>query len=343
MKELPAMMQPLFHLSAVMIFLLSLLPLPAHSLEIEPFRTNNRSPLVQIFGLPAETSATLVAAGRWQGSLTQDIANSYSVSNTATEQILLDGELYRWTLAARYGITDNFELGLELPFVLQGGGFLDGFIIDWHSFWGLPQGGRDTAPKNRLNYRYTKNGVQQLAMNHSSGGVGDISLLAGYKLFEQQTGTDHDSLVIRTQLKLPTGDSSRLLGSGSVDLALFLSGSMNRSTEWGTLGIFGSAGAMFASDGDILKDQRENLAGFGAAGLGWSPADWISFKLQCNLNTPLYASSSLPELGQVAALLTIGGTLKFPGNYLLDIGVGEDIAVKTAPDVNVHLGLSKRF
>ncbi len=333
----------LFMLFIPLFFLCSLLPATAHGIEIEPFRTANRSPLLQIFGLPAETSSTLVSAGKWQVSLSQDIANSYNVGNTATEQVLLDGELYRWTLAARYGITDQLELGLELPFVQQGGGFLDSFIIDWHKFWGLPQGGRDTAPKNKLTYRYTKNGVQQLAMSHSTGGIGDISLLAGYKLLEQKTETDHDNLVIRTQIKLPTGNSSSLMGSGSVDLALFVSGSMNRKTEWGTLGIFGSAGALFASDGDILKNQRENLAGFGTAGLGWSPADWISFKLQGNLNTPLYGSSSLPELGKIAALLTMGGSLKLPGNYLLDIGVGEDIAVATAPDVTLHLGLSKRF
>jgi hypothetical protein len=326
-----------------LILLCSLLPSPGHCLEIEPFRVNNRSPLLQIFGLPAETSSVLIAAGRWQGSLSQDISSSYSVGTTATEQILLDGELYRWTLAARYGITDTLELGLELPFVLQGGGFLDGFIVDWHKWWRLPQGGRDTAPNNRLKYRYTKDGVQQLAMSHASGGIGDISLLVGYKLFDQQTDTDHDSLALRMQLKLPTGDSSSLLGSGSVDGALFLTGAMNRGTDWGTLGMFGSAGGLLTSDGDVLKQQRTNLAGFGSVGAGWAPADWISLKLQCNLNTPLYSASSLTELGRTAVLLTMGGTLKFPGNYLLDIGVGEDIAVGTAPDVSLHLGLSKKF
>lgn len=326
-----------------LIFLYAITPSPACCLEIEPFRTANRSPLLQIFGLPAESSASLLAAGHWHGSLTQDIASVYSAGSNATEQILLDGELYRWTLAMRYGMSDHLELGLELPFVLQGGGFLDGFIVDWHSFWGMPQGGRDSAPKNRLNYRYTKNGIRQLTMSHASGGIGDISLLAGYKLFEQKTESDHDALAIRTQLKLPTGDSSSLMGSGSVDLALFLTGSMNRATEWGMLGIFGSAGGLVSSNGDILKNQRENLAAFGSAGIGWAPADWINFKLQCNINTPLYSSSSLPELGKVATLLTMGGTLKFADNYLLDIGLGEDIAVATAPDVTFHLGLSKRF
>lgn len=315
----------------------------ALAVEITPFRTTNLNPLIQIYGLPSETSSTVLAAGIYQLQLTQDIASLYSTKSTANEHILLDGELYRWTLAGRYGITDRLELGLELPVTLQGGGFLDGFIMDWHRVFGLPQGGRDTAPKNKLRYYYSRNGVKQLDMSHASGGIGDLSILGAYRLFEQQTETDHDTLALRSQLKLPTGDSASLRGSGGVDIALFLSGAMNRRTEWGTLGLFASVGGLYTSDGDILKNQRENFVGFGSTGLGWSPADWVSFKVQCSLTSAFYNQSSLSELGKATALLTTGGTLKLPGNYQLDIAVGEDIAVATAPDVTFHLGLSKKF
>jgi len=119
----------------------------AEPLEITPFRTVNNNPLSQIYGLPAETSAVLAGSGRWQFNLTQDIASIYSTSDSSSEQILLDGELYRWNLSARYGLGDDFEVGLEIPFILQDGGFLDGFINDWHDTFGLSPGGRDSAPK----------------------------------------------------------------------------------------------------------------------------------------------------------------------------------------------------
>jgi hypothetical protein len=111
----------------------------------------------------------------------------------------------------------------------------------------------------------------------------------------------------------------------------------------------GDAGPVCISRGSVhqrwrhLKNQRENFVGFGSTGLGWSPADWVSFKVQCSLTSAFYNQSSLSELGKATALLTTGGTLKLPGNYQLDIGVGEDIAVATAPDVTFHLGLSKKF
>jgi hypothetical protein len=315
----------------------------ACGLEIEPFHTSNLSPLLQIYGLPAETSASLVPAGNWRIGLSQDIASIYSSNATAAEQILLDGELYRWTLAGRYGLKDTVELGMEIPLVMHRSGFMDSFITDWHKFWGLPQGGRDTAPKDRLLYLYKKNGVPQIDLNSATGGIGDISLLAGWKLFEQQTAADHDMLALRGQLKLPTGDSASLLGSGGADIAIFLAGAANRATEWGIGGIFGSVGGIYSSDGDILASQRKNLVGFGTVGAGWSPTGLISFKVQCSLNSPFYKQTSLSELDNVGALLTIGGALKLPGNYILDIAVGEDIAVNTAPDVTFHLGLKKDF
>jgi hypothetical protein len=318
-------------------------PCLAADMEITPFRTVNQSPLSQIYGVPAESSATVTPAGRITVSLTQDIASDYTVNRTNYEQIVLDGESYRWTLSARYGLGERFEAGIEIPYVLYSGGFLDGFIDDWHSTFNLPRGGRDTAPKNRLSYRYTKDGVQKLKMDHVDSGIGDIVLFGGMSLYNAHDSAVHDSLALRSSIKLPTGDSNSLRGSGSTDFSLSLCGSMNNFTEWGSLGLFGSLGGLAMTRGDVLADQQNNLAGFGTFGLGWGPADWISFKVQLNAQTALYHGSTLNELSKFSLMLISGGALKLPGGYLLDIGVSEDVAVATAPDVAFHLGLSKLF
>ena len=315
----------------------------AADMEITPFRSVNQSPLVQIFGLPAESSATITPAGRLTVGLTQDIASDYTADSVYNEQISLDGESYRWTLSARYGLGGRFEAGVEIPYILYGGGFLDGFIIDWHKNFGLPQGGRDGAPKDRLGYRYIRDGVQKLNMDHAGSGIGDIVFSGGIKLYDVSDSAVHDSLALRASVKLPTGDSGSLRGSGSTDFTLALCGSMNNFTEWGSLGLFGSVGGMTMTRGDVLSDQQDNLAGFGTLGLGWGPAEWISFKVQLNAHTALYHGSSLDEISKTALMLVGGGALKLPGDYLLDIGVSEDVAVATAPDVAFHLGLSKRF
>lgn len=315
----------------------------AADMEVTPFRMINGSPMVQIFGLPAQTSATVAPAGRTRLSLTQDVASNYTYSNTGREQILLDGESYRWSLSARYGIGDRFEVGLEIPYILTGGGFLDGFIEGWHSTFGLPQGGRDTAPRDRLQYRYTRDGVKKLDMRNSGSGVGDISLLAAVRLYDSHDSAVHDSLALRTTVKLPTGDSAALRGSGSTDFTVSLCGSMNSFTEWGTLALYGSIGGMAMTRGKVLADQQKQLAAFGTAGIGWGVTEWLSFKFQTNLNTPMYRSSSLPELSRNAVMLILGGALKLPGGYVLDIGMSEDVIVATSPDVVFHLGVSRQF
>ena len=69
----------------------------------------------------------------------------------------------------------------------------------------------------------------------------------------------------------------------------------------------------------------------------------ISANPTTSANTAIFRGSSLDEVSGNALMLTSGGTLKLPGGYLLDIGVSEDVAVATAPDVTFHLGLSRSF
>lgn len=315
----------------------------AADMEITPFGTFNQGPLVQIYGLPRDTSADITPAGKFNIALNQDLSSNYTVNINQHEQIKLDGETYRLAFAARYGISPGWEVGVEIPYIFQGGGFLDSFVIDWHNTFGLPQGGRDIAPKNLINYGYRKDGVQKLLVDHSGSGIGDISLTGGASLYDAHDKDSHNSLALKGAIKLPTGDSSYLGGSGGTDAMLQLCGSSTNYSDWGSLGVYGSAGALAMSKGDVLRDQHKTLAGFGTFGLGWGPASWISLKVQLNANTPMYRDSSLDELAKNSLLLVIGGDLRLPGDYLLDIGVAEDLVVGSAPDVSFHLGLSKMF
>jgi len=58
-------------------------------------------------------------------------------------------------------------------------------------------------------------------------------------------------------------------------------------------------------------------------------------------NSPV-SDSSLDELSR-SPMLLIFGERSGSGRVFVDIGVAEDVAVATAPDVSFHLGLSKRF
>jgi len=335
-----------FNLIAVIASLSLLLSAPAISwgADIIPFHTFNQSPLVQIFGLPAAENAAVQPAGRTWSLLAVDIANGFAQDTTVGERIVLDGESYRLTLALRYGITDKVEAGIDIPWVGYGAGVFDSFIEGWHDTFGLPQGGRKEAPRNRFLYAYDRYGQEQLRLDDSNFGLGDIRLTGGLQLYHDRQPNPR-AVALRTSIKLPTGSSSKLHGSGSTDIALWLTASDDYPLpgSWGHLTLFGSAGGMAMTDGDMMRHQQCNLVGFGSLGFGWSPAEWIALKAQFSGNTPFYRDSELPELGNSSLIFTIGGTLAFTPATALDIGVSEDLTVSASPDVALHLGLSHRF
>jgi hypothetical protein len=333
-----------FFLSALLLCLTSAwLPGEARSATITPFQTRDQSPVALIFGLPPPGNAAILARGEFGGIMALDIANNYAQNTSGNEQILLDGESWRIDLGLTYGLAKGVETGIDIPYIIIGGGIFDSFIEGWHSFFGLPQGGRTQAPRNRLLYSYTNGGQTRLMLDDSGSGLGDISLSGGVQLYDDERPNPR-RLALRTSLKLPTGSSSDLRGSGSTDFALWLTASDDyRLPALGHLTLFGAAGGMAMSDGAILKGQQENFAGFGTLGLGWGPAEWIDFKAQLSGHTPFFKGSELAELGNPALQLIIGGTLNFTGKTSLDIGVSEDVARNTTPDIALHLALRSRF
>lgn len=311
---------------------------PARGAEITPFDTFNQSPLVQIYGLPAPGRATVLPPGRSRAGLSLDLASNFAHDSNAREAILLDGETTRGTFSYRRGIAKGFEAGLELPVVSQNGGFLDGFIEGWHRFFALPNGGRPDAPRNRLLYVYVKDGTERFRYTRSEVGIGDLRLTGGGELYRGE----RSAIALRAALKLPTGESASLLGSGSTDFALWGTGQRDFST-WGHSAVFASLGGLVKSPSDVLPGQQRYLVGFGSVGAGWSPVQAVAFKLQLSSHTPFYRQSDLPELNRISTLLLIGGTVAVSPHTALDIGVSEDVAVNGSPDVDFHLSLKTDF
>ncbi len=326
------------------IICVAILFLPAElpAAEIIPFSTHNQSPIIQIFGLPAIGEASILPRGKGDAALTVDLANNYADDSNTRERIILDGESTRFALTGRYGLGRGFEVGLEIPYVIQSGGFLDSFIENYHSTFGFPNGGREQAPRNRLLYQYQRQGRVLLNVDQSDNGPGDVKILGGYQVYQDEQKPSR-ALAVRASLKLPSGDSGHLLGSGSTDLALWMVGSDDFGLPLGHLGIFWAAGALAMTKGDVLSDQQRPLVGFGSLGLGWAPLRWLALKIQADAHTPFYQDSDLRELNRFAVQMTFGGTLAFSQKTMLDIGVSEDVVVRTSPDVVFHFGLRHRF
>lgn len=311
--------------------------------ELAPFDSVNQSPLISIFGLPGVGNFIILEPGRTELGLNAILSSNYTKNDGVRDAIILDGETTRFTLRVRYGLAPRFEVGLKIPYITQSGGFLDGSIESYHGAFGFPQGGRDLAPRSRLFYYYRRDGVDRIRVDTSGAGVGDLALTGAWQLY-QSGSTEKKALAINVSLKLPTGDSDQLLGSGSKDIALWLTGGSESLFAFGKWTTYGAVGMLYLTEGKVLTDQQKNWAGFGSLGLGWqTPLSWLALKVQADAHTPLYSESELREIGAHSVQLIAGGTLNLSGTTSLDIGVGEDIAVGTAPDVSFYLTLRSRF
>ncbi len=178
-------------------------------------------------------------------------------------------------------------------------------------------------------------------MDSSNSGLGDLRLTAAYQLYEERENSR--GLSLNLGLKLPTGDSDELRGSGGTDVSLGLPGGADTGEGAGKWTAYGAAGALYLTKGDILPDQQKNWVGYGTLGIGWVPLPRLAFKIQADAHTPFYGDSDLKELADSSVQLIVGGAVGLGKGTTLDIGVGEDLVVAASPDVVFYLNLRQNF
>ncbi|MEN8255076.1 MAG: DUF3187 family protein [Verrucomicrobiota bacterium] len=298
--------------------------------QASPIYVANQNPFVQIFGLPKAEPGTITPKGRL------DAGFLYFVSNNAieSESIIWDGETAQYNFRFRYGVSDKLELGVDVPFIEHGGGYLDSIIRNYHKMMGFPNDRQEQFEKNQIKYQLGEDTDPDYLMEEGHSGLGDIRVSAAIPLFEESLHAQRH-LALRSLLKLPTGDSKYLFGSGGTDLSVGLAYS-----DYQTLGRLNTVlaahfGMIYMGDAEVLRDQQRHFAGYGGVSLDWLTLDWLEFKLQMDMHSAFY-HSELKQLGSSIQLLA-GGTVHLPGEVLLDLGISEQLITDATPDVGFYL------
>jgi len=304
------------------------------SADSSPFYTSNENPLVISYGIPAPESARLLDKGEHSNSGFLTVSSIATESSRSNERLTLDGESYRMNFRLRYGWTKNLQLGMDLSALRHEGGRLDGFVENWHDWFGLPKGDRPDQPKNRLLYKYAKDNNTVLELKDSESGIGDLRLSAIYQL----KNTDDSQLAVRGGIKLPTGDADKMTGSESTDAYVDLLYSLVPDFEKKSITLHAGLGILHTGSGDILNDIKEDLIPYGHTTLAWAVSDTINLKLQLNGHGSMY-DSSLGVLNDNSVELIMGGTVRMGTNWKLDISMSEDILGDSAPDFTMLMGL----
>lgn len=296
---------------------------------LQPLAMGDHAPLAQIHGLPAPRGGALLEAGRTQTRLGVELANNYVRSDHDGEALIQDGESLRTDLAFDAGLGD-WEIGVTLPWIQQGGGTLDGFIEGWHDTFGLPDGDRPDYPRDRIQYRYQRGNTVLLDFHDRESGIGDLQLAAAYQLWRD----NESAIALAATVKLPTGDADRLTGDDATATDLTVAASTQRLFGSSLYG-YVNAGMQWLETGDVLSDMQRDQIWHMSGGLAYPASNSVVLKLQIDLHQSFYRSD-LTALGADSAFIVVGGSVQLAPHWLLDIGVGEDIHVDTAPDVTLQ-------
>ena len=307
---------------------------------VTPLRIVNLSPFHLAYGIPGSHGSCILGQGGSKATMSSDVVSHMVSAQSETEQMLADGETYRQSVTLRQGMGNGWEALFEASAVSHARGVFDGFIQDWHSFFGLPQGGRDTAPHNRLAFTYVRNGRTLVDLDDSVSSTGGIMVGLSRKL--ERNYLQNDGLVLRGAIRFPTGKEDALAGPGDLSASIWAetSGQLFRPRSGGsrTWSYGSTLGIQVASPPAALAGIGERVIAFGRLGVTWALLDRLSLTAQLDVNSTPYSGSSLAPLTGPVVMLGFGGVYKLSPHTAIEIAVSEDDGVRhAAADFGVHV------
>ena len=128
--------------------------------------------------------------------------------------VLMDMEILVAEVSLVYSPAERIALRLDLPLVSMGGGFLDGFLENYHDALGVSNYGREKRPKNEYGYQVTKDGLTWVHGEQGTLEIADMVVSTQYDVMKAHGGLNMTGSLMMS-LKLPTGDPDRgAIGEG---------------------------------------------------------------------------------------------------------------------------------
>jgi len=306
----------------------------ASSAFAAPLPTSDQNPFLAGFSLPQPPPARLREQGSIDTSFAFNWSNTAAYQQTPTEELTVDLESRESLLTVAYALTDSVTARVHVPYREYSGGHLDSAVEAWHTAFGFPEGDRAGQPRNRFLIEYERSGTD-LQMIEAGSGLGDIAIDLGLRVFAGESA----NTAVWWRLKLPTGDSYELLGSGSLGASVDFVHEHRLSSRWE---LYGGVGATYLSRGDLLPAHQQEWIWRGTLALTYRYSQGLSFTLQTDGRTSAFDDTTVAMLGN-AWLIGLGAEYRWPSRWRVQLGLTEDAAVEASPDVTFVIGLGKEW
>jgi len=262
---------------------------------------------------------------------------------TPQYDIQIDAEVSRVTLDFRYGIYDNLEIGLELPYISLSSGYLDSAIEGFEDGIGArtPRS-RERQGSYNLDYTFQYRGEYLIYEKDHLEGLGDIILNAKYQLLKE-SGWFWPNISLRSAIKFPTAKEDQLLGSGEFDYGfgfLIDKGFFERVF----LCMGGNVVAIEKPSVLSILDIDEYIYGYMLAIEGFLSRNF-SIVVQASGHTTPYPGSGTNPLDNDAHDFALGFNYRWKEktNVSWNFAIVENISAASSPDVSFNTSLNWEF
>ncbi len=313
-----------YWLRAAVLAILLLCPLNAFSSPEGPLQIKNQYPIF------LSVNQQYLEKAEMESSMSYSLSQSstYTVQSSGRWDFGLDMEITELNFRYKRIFNDFIEIGLDIPVLYIGGGFMDGFLESYHDTFGFNDYGRSARPKNDFLYTVREDG-NLIVQGKSGFGLGDIRLALKKPLIT----SDDLNLSIKADIELPAGDAKEGFGNGSVDagLSILLDKRISEKimTYWNIGGVLA---------GDVRGHQTLDIDDFifGGAAIEAHINEKLSLLAQVMGQTPIYPKTDLTTIDDNTWMLALGGRYHI-GKGSLELSLTEDLNTAAAPDFIINL------
>jgi hypothetical protein len=310
--------------AAVVILLLFLYPIfSAMSFE-GPFQVKNLYPVF----LHADQPYLEKASVEHSMSCSLSHSSTYTVQESEDWVIHLDMEITEINFRYKRTIKDFIEFDLDIPVLIIGSGFMDGFLEDYHDAFGFGDYGRSQRPNNKFLYEVRKDG--DLIIEGKSGTrFGDIRVALKAPLIS----SDALNVSIKADIEIPVSNAKQGFSNGSLDAgaSILIDRSITEKimTYW-------NFGVVFP--GDVRGYEKINLKNFiyGGAAIEVDTGRGVHLMTQLLGQSSIYPETDLQAVDRDAYLIVFGGRYRKEGKSM-ELSLTEDLSTSGAPDFIINL------
>ncbi|MEZ6015744.1 MAG: DUF3187 family protein [Planctomycetota bacterium] len=299
-----------------------------------PLPTRVMLPQALVFPEPRPRSVQSQAPGTLGGGAVLSYASIYEFARVPPDVVELDAEVLHLGLFARYGLTADTDIELELPVSFASSGFLDAFVDEFHALFGFPDGDRGARARDEYALTLAYDGEVVWERREDTLELMDIPVRITHVLQRPDAGAL--GVAVRAGVELPTGDVDRGTGSDGVDydLGVLLERSRDRWTWTGGIDYV----QIDAPEAYRAARALPEDIWLGTIGLEYRWDDASSLLAGLRYRSPFTDTFRIKEVDRPILDLSFG--------FARDVGRGrwfaafhEDVLADSGPDVGISLGV----